>query len=66
MQVHIYCKQLSQPILAHTLQPRVVSPSPCFTLATVWKPNSTHLLASASTGSIHILAMNDSADAADP
>ena len=61
MQVHVYCKQLSQPILSHTLKPQVLPPSMSyFTLATAWKPNSTHLLVAASTGSVHVLSMRDS------
>ena len=60
LQVHVYCKQLSQPILSHTLKPQMLPPSMSyFTLATTWKPNSAHLLVAASTGSVHVLAMQD-------
>eukprot|EP00892_Ulva_mutabilis_P002130 jgi/Ulvmu1/11918/UM081_0078.1 len=57
-QVHVFCKYLSQPILSHTLTPARMPPSTSyFTLTTAWKPNSTYLLASLSTGSCHILSM---------
>lgn len=63
VQVHVFCKYLSRPILSHTLTPARMPPSTSyFTLATAWKPNSTYLLASLSTGSCHILSMgNDDA-----
>ena len=57
-QVHVFCKYLSKPILSHTLTPARMPPSSSyFTLTTAWKPNSTHILASLSTGSCHILCM---------
>lgn len=60
-QVHIFCKYLSHPILSHTLTPARMPPSSSyFTLTTAWKPNSTHVVASLSTGSCHILCMGNS------
>jgi hypothetical protein len=61
LQVHIYCKQLSKPILTHTLTPsQMPASSSYFTLATVWKPHSMQIVASLSTGSCHILSMVES------
>lgn len=63
VQVHVFCKYLSRPILSHTLMPARMPPSSSyFTLTTAWKPNSTHILASLSTGSCHILCMGNDSD----
>lgn len=56
--MHVYCKHLSAPMLTHTLKPqRFPASNAYFTLSTTWKPNSNHLLAAASTGSVHVLSM---------
>ena len=63
LQVHIYCKQLSRPILTHSLTPaRMAASSSYCTLATVWRPHSPDLVVSLSTGSCYILSLCHASD----